>query len=74
MKDTFLSFKVMTDANMLQGGSHMIVSAIQNGLNNKSKNNNFVKPVTANKNGNKTSDAASQYQLLLQQAMMVYRR
>jgi len=52
----------------------MIVSAIQNGHNSKSKNNNFVKPINANKNENKNSDAASQYQLLLQQAMMVYRR
>lgn len=52
----------------------MIVSAIQNGQNNRSKNNNYVKPVTTNKNGNKTTDTANAYQVLLQQAMMAYRR
>lgn len=74
MKDTNSCSFTVNSISLLQGGSYMIVSAIQNGQNNRSKNNNYVKPVTANKNGNKTTDTANAYQVLLQQAMMVYRR
>ncbi len=52
----------------------MTVSAILNGKNDNRRNNQFVRPVQTVKRGSKTEAVASSYQLLQQQAIMVYQR
>ena len=51
----------------------MKVSAILNGKNDSRKNNQFIRPVQP-KRGTKTNAVECSYQLLHQQAMMVYQR
>ena len=51
----------------------MTVSAILNGKNNNRKNNQLIRPVQP-KRGSKTEAVESSYQLLQQQAIMVYQR
>ena len=50
----------------------MTVSAILNGKNDNRRNNQFVRPVQTVKRGSKTEAVASSYQLLQQQAIMVF--
>jgi len=58
----------------LQGGRNMTVSAILNGKNNNRKNNQLIRPVQTVKRGSKTDAVECSYQLLQQQAIMVYQR
>ena len=51
----------------------MTVSAIINGKNNNRKNNQLIRPVQP-KRGTKANAVECSYQLLQQQAMMVYQR
>ena len=51
----------------------MKVSAILNGKNDSRKNNQLIRPVQP-KRGTKTNAVECSYQLLHQQAMMVYQR
>lgn len=58
----------------LQGGSDMIVNAIQYSKNNEQRGNHLVKPVQATKHDSKGAGAENSYQSLLQQAMKAYQR
>lgn len=51
----------------------MTVSAILNGKNNNRKNNQLIRPVQP-KRDTKTNAVECSYQLLQQQAIMVYQR
>ena len=57
----------------LQGGSNMIVTAIQNERNKNQRSNQWVKPNQSAKNGSK-ANVENSYQLLQQKAMLAYQR
>ena len=52
----------------------MTVSAILKGKGDNRKNNQLIRPVQTVKRGSKTEAVECSYQLLQQQAMMVYQR
>ena len=52
----------------------MIISTVQNTRNNSQKSRTWVKPINANKNGQKQPDVECSYQMLQKQAMMAYQK